>query len=92
MKINKGTPLIYVFPNPVTDNFIQLQMNGLPKGDYKVALFNSQGQAVLTDKINHLAGTSTEKIQPDRKLHSGIYELKVTAPDKKVTVIKVIVN
>ena len=67
-------------------------MNGLPKGDYKFALFNNQGQAVLTDKISHLAGTSTEKIQPDRKLLSGMYELKVTAPDKKVTTIKIIVN
>ena len=34
VKINRSTPAMYVFPNPVTQNTIQLQMNGLAQGVY----------------------------------------------------------
>jgi len=92
VKINKSTPAIYVFPNPVTENILQLQMNGMPQGVYGVRLMNSLGQAVVTNRISHIAGTSTETIRPARKLIAGVYELQVTAPDKKITMVKVIVN
>ena len=92
VKINKSTPAIYVFPNPVTENILQLQMNGMPQGVYGVRLMNSLGQAVVTNRISHTAGTATETIRPARKLIAGVYELQVTAPDKKITMVKVIVN
>jgi len=92
VKINKSTPAIYVFPNPVTENILQLQMNGMPQGVYGVRLMNSLGQAVVTNRISHTAGTATETIRPARKLIAGVYELQVTAPDKKITMVKVIVH
>ncbi len=90
--INKSTPAIYVFPNPVTQNTIHLQMNSMPKGVYAVRLINNLGQVIGTNWIGHLEGTATESIQPNNKLLSGIYQLEVTAPDKKITMIKVIVQ
>ena len=92
VKINKSAPAIYVFPNPVTENTIHLQMNGMAKGVYHVNLMNDIGQVVSTNWIGHLGGTATETIQPTNKLLSGIYQLQVTAPDKKTTMIKVIVQ
>ncbi len=92
VKIIKSTPVMYVFPNPVAENVIQLQMNGMLPGVYEVRLLNYLGQVFLTNRISHAGGTSTETIKPDRKLISGAYELQVTAPDKKITMIKVIVN
>ena len=38
VKINRSTPAMYVFPNPVTENIIHLQMNSMPKGVYAVRL------------------------------------------------------
>ena len=83
---------MYVFPNPVTQNTIQLQMNGLPQGVYTARLLNSLGQSIETSSINHAGGTATETIKPSVKLITGSYILQVAAPDKKITTIKVIVN
>ena len=89
-KINKSTPAIYVFPNPVIENNIQLQMNNIPQGVYYIRLINSRGQEIINKLINHPPGTSTEQIKPGIKLLPGIYQLQLTAPDKKITVLKVI--
>ena len=90
VKINKSTPAIYVFPNPVIENNIQLQMNNIPQGVYYIRLINSRGQEIINKFINHAPGTSTEQIKPGIKLLPGIYQLQLTAPDKKITVLKVI--
>ena len=90
VKINKSTPAIYVFPNPVIENNIQLQMNNIPQGVYYIRLINSRGQEIINKLINHPPGTSTEQIKPSIKLLPGIYQLQLTAPDKKITVLKVI--
>ena len=92
VKINRSTPAMYVFPNPVTQNTIQLQMNGLAQGVYTARLLNSLGQSIETYTINHAGGTATETIKPAVKLITGSYILQVAAPDKKITTIKVIVN
>lgn len=92
VKINKSTPAIYVFPNPVTQNEIHLQMNSMPQGVYNVRLINNLGQVILANRISHASGTSTETMRPDTRLLSGIYQLQVTAPDKKITMVKVIVD
>jgi hypothetical protein len=87
-RMNKSTPAMYVFPNPVTDKQIQLQMNSMPQGVYSVRLINNLGQTVLSKRISHSSGTSTERIQPDKKLVPGLYYLEVLSPDKKITMIK----
>jgi hypothetical protein len=92
VKLNKGIPAIYVFPNPVTENILHLQMNSMPKGVYGTRLINNLGQVLGTSYIDHLAGTGTETIEPNTRLLSGIYQLEITAPDKKVTAIKVIIR
>lgn len=92
VKINKSTPAMYVLPNPVTNNIIQVQMNSLPAGVYDARLLTSTGQLVFADIISHAPGTATETLLPRKKLTAGIYQLKITAPDKKVTVIKVAVE
>ncbi|MBC7625822.1 T9SS type A sorting domain-containing protein, partial [Ferruginibacter sp.] len=92
VKLNKSTPAMYVFPNPVTENILHLQMNSMPKGVYGTRLINNLGQVLGTSYIDHLAGTGTETIEPNTRLLSGIYQLEITAPDKKTTSIKVIVK
>jgi len=92
VKINKSTPAMYVLPNPVTNNIIQVQMNSLPAGVYDARLLTSTGQLVFADIISHAPGTATETLLPKKKLTAGIYQLKITAPDKKVTIIKVAVE
>jgi len=83
---------VRIFPNPVTDNVIGAEFKNMAAGIYKVRLLNAQGQLISNKIINHAPGTSMEYIQPDYKLPSGIYQLEITAPEKSINTVKVIVQ
>jgi|GEM_PF-3217782 len=91
VKVVRSSPQMYVFPNPVTNGIIQLQLNKATEGVYATTLFGNSGQVINTELISHTGGTSTKTIQLKQPLTSGTYQLKVTSPDSKVTLIKVLV-
>ena len=78
--------------NPVMDGAIILFFKNLPSGVYKGRLINSLGQSILNKRINHAQGSSLEKINSANKLVPGIYQLEITAPNKEVTIIKVVIS
>ena len=77
--IKKGTA---VYPNPVTGNTFNLQMNNLDKGTYKAVIFNSLGQQVMATTINHIGRSSNETIAI-KKLAVGVYTLQVSGNGEK---------
>jgi|GEM_PF-970705 len=88
----KGSPAMFVFPNPVTNNVIGLQMNKMQGGVYETVLMSEDGKVINRNRIVHAAGTSTESIKPASNLISGSYKLEVVGPDKKVTTLNIIVQ
>lgn len=90
--IRKATPKMYVFPNPVTNSIIGLQLNGLPAGVYETRLFDAAGKVVNYERVAHASGTATIQIRPKNTLVSGLYQLEVIGPDKQRTVLKVAVK
>lgn len=80
--IVKSTPAMYVFPNPVTNSTINLQMNNMPAGKYYTTLMTEDGKAVNKAAIIHAGGTAVETINPKTILAAGSYRLEVTGPDK----------
>jgi len=78
--MGKGKHEITIYPNPVVDGVISVQLNNMPAGNYTVNLFNNLGQEVLDKIIQHTEGSSTELINIDKKLTHGIYQLVVTKP------------
>ncbi|MCW3091317.1 MAG: type sorting protein [Ferruginibacter sp.] len=83
---------IRIYPNPVTNGIIGAEFKSMLAGVYDVKLINNLGQTIFTKTISHAAGTAMENIQPDFRLVTGIYQLKVTAPDKDISTVKVIVK
>ncbi|MDP4285209.1 MAG: T9SS type A sorting domain-containing protein [Bacteroidota bacterium] len=81
---------IAIYPNPVTDGIIHLQLENQPEGKYIIRLLNKLGQVMLQKQINHPGGNSTELIQPGATLAKGIYQLEVALPDGSVKVLKAI--
>ncbi|MEO8853508.1 MAG: T9SS type A sorting domain-containing protein, partial [Ginsengibacter sp.] len=79
---------ISIYPNPVKDGVIHLQLTNQPEGNYGVRLFNSIGQIIVSKKIAHAKGTSEETIVCPN-LAKGIYQLEVVKSDGSVEVIKV---
>ncbi|MEO6718763.1 MAG: Ig-like domain-containing protein [Ferruginibacter sp.] len=92
VKIEAAGSGIRIYPNPVTNGIIGVEFKNMADGIYNTRLLNSVGQTMLLKQVNHAAGTSMENITPDYKLAAGIYQLEVTAPDKTVRNVKVIVK
>ncbi|MEI6184998.1 MAG: T9SS type A sorting domain-containing protein, partial [Bacteroidota bacterium] len=72
--IVKGAVSIY--PNPVSNNTFNLQMNNLEKGKYTVVVMNSLGQEVLNSTINNESETTLKSI-PSKGLTTGWYTVQV---------------
>ena len=79
--MGKGKQSISIYPNPVINGTINLQLTNQPAGEYGIRLFNKMGQVMISKQINHAEGSSTETIQLDKYSAHGIYQLEVTKPD-----------
>jgi hypothetical protein len=89
VKIVKASDEPYVFPNPVTDNSIQLQLTNAPAGKYSIRLLHPSGQLIYSKAIAHTGGTATKIITSSQALTGGSYQLEVTGPDTKRSLIKI---
>jgi hypothetical protein len=79
----KEKPGISIYPNPVSNGIINLQLTNQSPGEYGIRLLNKMGQVIISKQINHTAGSSTETIQLDKYTPHCIYQLEVTQPDGK---------
>ena len=71
-------PDFNVFPNPVADGIIHLELLNQPAGTYSVRLTSKTGQLIFEKQIIHTAGTSLEQIRLDKYLPHGIYQLQIS--------------
>lgn len=88
----KSAPAMFVFPNPVPGNTIQLQMNKMPGGVYDAVIMSDDGKAVSRSRISHIGGTATELINPGHVLPNGSYKIEITGPDRRKTILKIVVQ
>jgi hypothetical protein len=75
----KAVQGISVYPNPISNGIINMQMNNEPGGIYAIQLLTSNGQVIIDKSINHSEGNNTETIAAP-KLARGAYLLIVTNP------------
>ena len=80
---------ITIYPNPITDGMIHLQLVNEPEGKYKIRLLNKLGQLIVQKQITHAGGNATELIKWDYNLAHGMYQLEITRPDGTVKDINV---
>ncbi len=92
VKMNHVARCINVYPNPVTNGIIGMEFKNMEAGVYQAKLVNHIGQTIFNKIINHARGISFENIQPRYKLVSGIYQLEVTTPEKKIIMINLIIK
>ena len=88
--IGKGKQSFSIYPNPVVDGRINLQLTNQPAGEYGIRLLNTLGQVIISKQINHAAGSSTETLQMDNYSAHGIYKLEITRPDGDAVTMNVI--
>jgi len=92
IKVNmeKGFSLMKVFPNPVINKTINLQVINEPAGQYIIRMVNNYGQEIITKQIQHPGGSSTQTITPLLTIPHGIYQLEITQPGGAKTNISVV--
>jgi hypothetical protein len=76
---------LLVYPNPVTDGNLKLQVNNSSTGRYAVQLHNSTGQAVYNGTFNYPGGVFQYSITLPGKLVTGVYRLIITDPEGRRT-------
>ena len=81
---------ISVFPNPVVNGNINLQLTNQPSGIYYVRVLNPLGQVAITKQIVHAEGTSIENIKWNNNFAHGVYQMEITRPDGNVNTIKIL--
>lgn len=92
VKVAKNGSQLYVFPNPVTENVIGVKMSAaMPAGMYTIRLVNGAGQGVFNTRIQHNKAAGTELINYPSFVTAGTYQLEVTGPDKKRSVVNVVI-
>lgn len=83
VKISDGKDVFRLFPNPVQNGTVVLQMESVTAGDYSLDLFNSTGQVVRKINIKHYGGSASQTILLNN-LSAGIYNLRITGNDKVI--------
>lgn len=87
--IADGKSSINIYPNPITDGIIHLQLGNQPEGMYGIRLLSPLGQVIVAKQVGHAGGNGTQNIKWDYNLAHGVYQLEVTKPNGELVVIKV---
>ncbi|HPH86275.1 MAG TPA: T9SS type A sorting domain-containing protein, partial [Ferruginibacter sp.] len=79
VKVNmaENASMISVYPNPVKDGNIGLNLNNLPKADYDLNLYGVNGQLVLRQRINHPGGSQRLMVPVGMGYAKGVYTLEM---------------
>ena len=81
VKVEIGTIIssgFNIYPNPVLDKQVSVNINGWEKGQYTLRVFNSTGQQVFGRTINHPGGSMTEIIQLPSSIGQGYYSMQIS--------------
>ena len=72
---------INVYPNPIVSKQVNLMLMNLEAGNYNLGMYNSAGQLVMAQRIQHTGGSITTNIQLSGNLPMGVYQLRLAGAD-----------
>jgi hypothetical protein len=72
-----GKSELSVYPNPVKNGNLNIQMNNFEKGSYTIRVINTSGQTVYAQVIKHSGGSLNQTIYLPGGGQGGIYSLNV---------------
>lgn len=74
-------PCLTVVPNPVRKIAVSVQLTNVPRGLYRVNLYNAKGQLLQHQSLQH-AGGSTSFALPVERLAPGTYLIQLSGKEK----------
>ena len=85
VKIGSKNAEFTVYPNPVKEGIVSLQMSNVEKGIYTVKVYNNVGQEVANKTITSNGGSTTETITFGKGIAKGNYKMQITNGTNTVT-------
>lgn len=68
---------ISIYPNPVLEKQVTVQLNNLSRGTYQLAFYNSMGQIIFHQSITHEGGSVNKYITLPSTVPSGTYSVQI---------------
>jgi len=80
VKVSLGSTgsMLTIYPNPVREKMLNIEMKTLAKGTYTFTLYNNLGQKVFTKQIDHAGTPASEVIILPTAITKGIYHVQVS--------------
>ena len=75
---------VTVYPNPVTNHTLNLQIAGIDAGKYAINIYSISGQRVSTTSINVAGGSLSQSVVLPSAVKAGTYQLELTNGSTKV--------
>jgi hypothetical protein len=85
-KVSSGNGIV-IYPNPVVNGTMHLQLNNLPAGNYGLNVLSTAGKIVFSKTISYDGENDVQNINIDKAIANGIYILQVLHPDGSITKI-----
>ncbi len=83
---------ITIYPNPITDGTIHMQMTDQPEGAYQLSVTNNTGQLIYSGRLQNNSRNSELLINIKPSLATGLYNLQIINPQNKISTQKIIIN
>lgn len=77
VKLNAVKGDISIYPNPVKNGLLNIQLSNLNKGLTDIKIYNPLGQVIYTTSFMYDGGTTLKTVQLNTSIISGIYNIQV---------------
>jgi hypothetical protein len=81
---------IFIFPNPIRNNKLMLQVSEKVQGNFEISLINLEGKEIWRNNTDHFTHSSTEILLP-KEINNGTYILFLSM-NKKNYQLKIILD
>ncbi len=81
-----------IYPNPVTDNTVNLRLENQPKGSYGLTITDKAGRVLHTETLQVNNDNMVRMINPGSKPAPGSYQLSLVDESGKITTIPFIIQ
>ncbi|HMD01008.1 MAG TPA: T9SS type A sorting domain-containing protein, partial [Ferruginibacter sp.] len=89
--VDHTKPLVNVYPNPINGRNINLNFNGLPKGNYNLIVVDNAGNTMMNTSFYHDGTVGAKTFALPAALVPGQYFVNVIGSDNKIS-LKVIIQ
>lgn len=87
LKVSRNTASansIKVFPNPVVNKQVTVQLNSRTRGLYQIKLYSNSGQQLLSKSWQYNGGGAAQTLDLPEQLQAGVYHLQVSGETQQL--------